>query len=247
LTSVLYRQSFIENLRQVLCGIQAGLITPAKIGEPIGKALLMKKGNRKQGLILSVAGSFFQNFVIIFTGLIAILFFNIFTDFQKVFFNIPIEKINYFAIWTCVVVITLLLVIYALYLIFKKNKHIKRWRYYIQIIKKLKMKINLKLFLLTMSRYIVFSFQLCITLIFFDIINAPLQVWLIPIYYLVITFIPIGSFVDLGVKGSAAVIIFSSISNNIAGIISSVFIVWFFNIVIPSLTSIFILRPKKIL
>jgi len=116
----------------------------------------------------------------------------------------------------------------------------------LQILKKLKLRINMQLLFLTSMRYVIFSFQLWIALFFFDIVNTPLHIWLIPLYYLVITFIPTIALVDLGVRSSIGLIIFGIISNNTAGIIMSVFIVWFFNQVIPALTGIFILRPKKI-
>ena len=246
LTSILFKQSFIENLRQVLWGIQAGMITPAKTGEPVGKALLLKKGSRRQGLILSVAGSVFQNIVIVTAGLISLIVLKKNLIFQSDFFSFLSGKIFLYAILLPIVIILLLLLVYRLFFISSKNNYFKRLSFYLQILKKLKLRINMQLLFLTSMRYVIFSFQLWIVLFFFDIVSAPLHIWLIPLYYLVITFIPTIALVDLGVRSSAGLIIFGIISNNTAGIIMSVFIVWFFNQVIPALTGIFILRPKKI-
>lgn len=240
LTSILYKQSFLENLRQVLWGIQAGMITPAKTGEPVGKALLLKKGNRRHGLILSIAGSFFQNIVIVTVGLIALFVLKKFHVFTNDFFSILSGKIFYFAVLLPIIVILLLFVLYIFFLKPKKNEFFKRLGFYLKILKTLKLKICIRVLFFTSMRYIIFSFQLWITLFFFDIISAPVYIWLIPIYYLVITFIPTIALVDLGVRSSAALIIFGIVSNNTAGIIMSVFIIWLFNQVIPALTGIFI-------
>jgi len=245
LTSILYKQSFIENLRQVLLGIQAGMITPAKAGEPVGKALLLKKGNRRQGVILSIAGSFFQNVVIVTAGLIALVVLKKFLILNNDFFSFLSGKVFLYAILLPVVAILLIFTVYRLFLMPQKNSYFKRLSFYMQILKKLKLKINLQLLFLTSIRYIIFSFQLWIALFFFDIVYTPLHIWLIPLYYLVITFIPTIALVDFGVRSSAALIIFGIVSNNTAGIIMSVFIIWLFNQVFPALTSVFILRPKK--
>jgi len=245
LTSILHPQGFRENLRQVLFGILAGMITPAKIGESVGKAILLKKGNRQHGIILSFAGSFYQNLVIITAGLVAFFTLKNFFLFHSDFFRILSVKIFQYAILLPVIAILMLFGIYKFLLFLKKNGFSNKIRFYLQIIKKLKLKTNIQVLILTISRYAVFSFQMYIILYFFEIINLSLYVWLIPLYYLVITFIPAIALVDLGIRSSAALIIFGLVSDNTAGIISSVFIIWFFNLVIPSLVNIFTLRLKN--
>ena len=248
LTSLLERSTFFESLKQVLNGILIGMLTPAKLGEPFGKAMLLKKGNRLQGIILSFAGSVFQNIIIIVAGITA------FFVLQKYFFRfgslypILMEKIVFYVFLPTIVVIPILWAAYKLLLSWKKKSRISRVGLYLRVLKKIDRRKLAKYLLFTTLRYLIFVFQFWIVLKFFNIIEIPLQLWLIPFYYLIITFLPTVAFADLGVRSSAALLIFGMVSDNSAAILSSTLIIWLFNMALPAMSNFFLkFLPKSIL
>ena len=241
LASVLQPTGFFDSLRQVLWGLQMGMITPGKVGEPIGKAALMKKGNRTQAFVLSVEGSVLQNIVIAIGGFAAFIMSGKSLIFKN---NIP-KSLYGNTIFILIGIVLLLCAIYIFFRIFKETTFIKRITSSIQIIKKTDIKLLSRLFALTTVRYLVFSFQLWLTLNFFGVMISVEHIALIPIYYFIITIIPSFALADLGIRSSVALFIFGIISNDVAAIVSSIFIVWIFNLALPALVGISVLRPKK--
>ena len=246
LTSLLEKQKFFDSMRQVLYGILIGMITPAKLGEPVGKSLLLRKGNRYRGIILSFTGSLFQNFVIIAVGILALIILkHNYIRFIELF-PILSEKILFYILIISILIILVVFALLKLYFLKQKKGLIRKLSFYLQILKKITIKKLINLLLLTILRYIIFSFQFLLVLTFLDILVTPMQFWLIPFYYLIITFLPAIALADLGVRSSAALIVFGVFCNNSAAIISATFIIWFFNLVLPAFSNLFFnFSPKK--
>ena len=243
LVSVLEPQNFKDAFIQVIRGIQFGMLTPARTGEPVGKAMLFKKGSRTQALLLSAAGSMMQNVVIIIVGLVSTLVLNYYGLLDpRVIFSIQKGILQY----GFLIPIVGLLAFYGIFRIVKFilfstfNKRIN-----FQIYKKLGLSIILKALTITFLRFLVFSFQLWLVLNFFNIVSNPGHYWLIPLYFMIITFVPTIALADLGIRSSIAFFVFGVASSNTAAIVTSIFIIWLFNLAIPSITGIFLLKVKK--
>jgi hypothetical protein len=71
-----------------------------------------------------------------------------------------------------------------------------------------------------------------------------LQWWLVPVYLLIITIIPGIALADLGIRSSAALFLFGSGGVATGAVVASVFIVWVFNLGLPSLSGFFLLKRK---
>lgn len=247
LTSVLDAQKFSNAFRQIIRGVQLGMLTPARAGEPLGKALLFTKGKRTQALLLSAAGSMMQNIVIVFTGIVSSLFlFNYGMLDSSMFFSIQKGILQY----GFLIPLFGLFVVLGLYRLLKfvwVNPIIKRISFHLQIYRKLGYDLICKLFIVTFLRFLVFSFQLWLVLDFFEIFLLPVQYWLVPLYFTIITFIPTIALADLGIRTSIALFVFGIASTNTIAIITSVFVIWLFNLALPSLMGIFLLRGKKLI
>jgi len=240
LTSLLERLTFFETMRQVLYGILIGTITPAKLGEPFGKAMFLKKGNRSQGIILSFTGSIFQNIIIMIFGIKAFFVLqNYFFRFGGLFHELQ-EKMLLYVLLPITILISLFFVTYKFFLSKKKKLILNRMGLFLGIIKKIDRIKLAKLLLFTLLRYITFSFQLWIILKIFNIFDSSLQFWLIPLYYLIVTFLPTMMLADLGVRGSAALLVFGMASQNSAAILCAIFIIWFFNVALPAISNLFL-------
>lgn len=245
LISVLKPQGFSNSFRQVIRGIQFGMLTPARAGEPVGKALLFNKGSRTQALLLSAAGSMIQNIVIILAGVVSSIFLHSYRLLDSsLVFSIQKEILQY-GFLIPIVVFFIVLGIYRLIKFLWSNPVFRRISFHLQIYRKLGMGQIIEIFLFTFFRYLVFSFQLWLVLKFFEIIEFPMHIWLIPLYYVIITFIPTIALADLGIRSSIALFVFGVVSTNIVAIITSIFLIWFFNLAIPCLIGIFLLKVKN--
>lgn len=243
LISVMEPQKFVQAFIQVVRGIQLGMLTPARTGEPVGKAMLFKKGSRTQALLLSAAGSMIQNLVIILVGLVSTLVLNQYRLLDRsVLFSIQKVILNY----GFLIPIIALLVIYGIYRFvrFILDTRITK-RISFEIYKKLGLALILKVFGITFLRFLVFSFQLWLVLYFFGVVSLHEHFWLIPLYFIIITFVPTIALADLGIRGSIAFFVFGVVSSNTAAIMTSIFIIWLFNLALPSFTAIFLLKVKK--
>ncbi len=245
LTSTFNPQKFTGSFLQVISGLQLGMVTPARAGEPLGKALLIGKGNRTKGVLLSFAGSLIQNLVIVFAGIISMLFLEKFNVLNtSLFFSIGKGILKYGFIIPVVVGLIVLGLIRIIRVIWN-NPLFKRISLHFQILNKLGLVLILKVFLVTVSRYLMYSFQLWLILDFFGIINSYYEIWLIPLYFTLITFVPTIALADIGVRSSIGLFVFGISGSSYLAIITSIFILWFFNLALPSVSGLFLLRSKK--
>lgn len=243
LSKVVTTQSFYDSFRQVVRGIQLGMLTPARLGDPVGKAMLFKREQRTSALLLSAAGSIMQSIVIIFSGLVSLFILQQYQLIDLEFFK-SIQKAAFQ--YGFLLPLFILLIIGGLFLLVRYllyNPFLRRINFHIY--RKLGFILIIKLFAVTFLRYLIFSFQLWLLLDFFGVIDAPVQWWLIPMYYTIITFIPAIALADLGIRGSIALFVFAMVSDNSVAVITSVFIIWLYNLALPSLFGFFLLRRKK--
>jgi hypothetical protein len=126
----------------------------------------------------------------------------------------------------------------------KANPLIKRLSFHLQIYRRLGIALILRLFGVTLLRYLVYTFQLWLALWFFGLMADALQWWLVPVYLLIITIIPGIALADLGIRSSAALFLFGSGGVATGAVVASVFIVWVFNLGLPSLSGFFLLKRK---
>lgn len=245
LTSVLNKPPFKTAFLQIIRGVQLGMLTPARAGESVGKALLFNKGYRTQALFLSAAGSIMQNIVIILAGAVSIFILSYHGIIDAAFVkSIQQSTLRYGFLFPLVG----FLIIIGLYLVLKHfwtNAIFRRISLHIQIYKKMGLAILGNAFIYTVLRFLVFSFQLWLILNFFEVLDSWIFVWLVPLYFLIITFIPSIALADLGIRSSIALFVFGLASSNTGAIITAVFIIWLFNLAIPSLLGFFLLKRKN--
>ncbi len=245
LTSVLIKPPFGTAFLQIIRGVQLGMLTPARTGEPVGKALLFNKGYRTQALLLSAAGSMMQNLVIILAGTISILILSYHGIIDAAFVKSIQQSILRYGFLLPLVGLLILLGLYRTLKLFLSHAVFRRISLHIQIYKKMGWAVLTNAFLLTIFRFLIFSCQLWLILHFFGVIDSFLFILLVPLYFLIITFIPSIALADLGIRSSMALFVFGLASSNTGAIITGVFIIWIFNLAIPSLLGFFLLKRKN--
>lgn len=237
LVSSIKKISFKSTLEQSLGGQTASLITPNRIGDYGAKAIYYSKPFQKKIVLLNFLGNMAQMTVTILFGCIGLVLFNL--KFQLKFngFN--------FVLVLLIGVVALVFILYGL----KSSKFkIKEFsiKRIIEFIKDLPLKIHIQNFGFSLLRYLIFSFQYYLLLVFFGIeITYISAMIVISSMYLLSSIIPTLAVFDVLVKTSVAVFFFSYLGIDEFTILSISTLMWLFNFMLPSVFgSYFVLNFK---
>ena len=233
--------SFPAAFRSVLFGTSLGLFTPNRVGEVGGRLLLINANNRPQALLVNVFNALSQLIVTLCCGLFSLFFLR---HELNAMAGLPAGE---FFFYGAVVVVGGLLLI----LLLKKpffhvlrrsswfgNKFGKPGK--LSGIARREWKMSL---LLSSLRYVVFSFQYYLLLLFFNIQIPLLPAFLlISAIFFVNTLVPGGVLIELGVRGSAALLFLGLYAPNDPAILAATFTLWLMNLLIPALIGFFAIR-----
>ena len=234
--------NFITAFKLTITGITIGLITPNRLGEIPGRAILLNNKKKLKDLVVKTSvGSFSQLIVTFLFGTIA-------TFFTLHFFQFPISS-NY--VYAFLIVFTLLLLLAYFY-----NQTIKKILYRIPFFKRTKLLKALDSFtfnelvvilLLSSIRYIVFAIQYYFVLLALGIeFRTFSELLLIPFCFLITSTIPTILISEIGVRGSVALFVFGAISDHTLSILTASILLWLINIALPALFGLFFINRLKI-
>lgn len=245
------RITFKHAMLSVFTGITMSLFTPNRIGEFFARLLTLKKAPLMKGAFLTITGSISQLLTTLLFGMLALCI------FIPSYYSLS-ETRNYL-IWLLVCItcgfagITMVMMylrvpgIYRLTTVFVKPGW-EKIRGYLRVIRRLKRRLLLKVLLLSISRYLVFSTQFFLMLLAFglpiDWFNAFI---LISMTYFTMTAIPTIALVDLGIRGSVSIyflgLYFSGVAGASVSILAATTAVWIVNMALPAIIGlIFIYR-----
>ena len=235
--------SLSQAIKSVLIGLTSGFFTPNRVGEPVGRAMLLADGNKTKGVICSLICTMAQSFATMFFACIAFVFV---CEMVRDLGQVPeILLIKYLAIagivLLCLLYFTIPFWVGKLKLKSEKLQDIARAISFISYGSLLKVS------LYSMVRFAVYSFQYYLMLRFFAVdINLSVAMILIPINYLLVSIIPSVAFAEMGIRGSSAVMVMGGLVLNSLGVALAAVGVWFLNYVIPMLIgSLLLMRTKR--
>ena len=219
--------SFKNALEQSLGSLTASLFTPNRIGEYGAKAIYYTSGKRKKIVLVNLLSNMMQMGTTVLFGSIGLLLLN-----SKYDLNINYYKISrFFAIILIVVLFTTIGL--------KQNKlkikgvSIDRL---IQFFKNISAKTKITGLLLSITRYLIFSFQFYYLLDVFGVnVSYYNAMIVITSMYVLASVIPSVFIFDVIIKSSIAVYLFSIVGVNDFTTLSIVAIMWLLNFVLPSL------------
>lgn len=219
--------SFKLSLEQSLGGLTASLITPNRIGDYGAKAVYYTKGFKTKIVLLNLLGNMAQMAITTLLGIIGfVLFIN----------EYPLE-INYYKISRFGIII-LVIGILTLFGVKQKRFKIKGFSIttVIHFLKSIPLKTHGINLLLSLIRYLIFSFQFYYLLTVFGVtINYFDAMIVITSMYLLASIVPTISILDVVIKGSIAVFLFGYLEINELTILSITTLMWLLNFVIPSI------------
>jgi hypothetical protein len=249
------RVNFFSALRSVLTGISMSLFTPNRIGEFFGRVFTLKLNDPLKGVLLTIAGSVSQLMATFLFGLFASLFF-----IRKYFDSEETWQWFFFAgIALFAFIISLLMVMLFLRApVLSARVHLlirpgwKRIHEYVTVLQSVRRNTLLKVLLLSLSRYVVFSTQFYILLRAFNLDIPFFDAFiLISMTYFVMTAIPTVALVDIGIRGSVAIYFISSYfyDNSMVAtqILSAATLIWIINLALPALLGLLFINRLTIL
>jgi hypothetical protein len=233
LVSSFKKVSFFEAMEQSLGSLTASIFTPNRIGEYGAKALYFPKENTKQIVLLNFVGNSSQMFITTVFGFIG-------------FSLIGFRLFQFYSIW--IVFGSIIIGIFVIYLF----RNIKIYGFSIKkLVQKIvafKHEFHRNNLWFSMMRYLVFSFQFLFLLCVFDIeLEFTVALGTIFTMYFLASIIPTIHFMDVAIKGSVALFLFSQLGVEDWKIAAIISIMWVFNLVLPLLIgSVFVLNYKPL-
>ena len=217
---------FKEALSQSLAALTVSLPTPSRLGEYAAKAYYYSPKERKRIVFLNALGNLAQMTVTCCFGIIGLLIYR-----NQIDFKIEMGWLIGFLLAMAL----LSLIVHHIgkeYSMFRfLNSKKIRYRF-----TNLSSSVKLGALSLSLGRYILFSTQFYLILLLF---GAEISAWeslpMIYIMYLMVSILPMFPFLDIVVKGSAAVWLFQTIGVDEYTVLATTLGVWVLNLVIPSI------------
>jgi uncharacterized membrane protein YbhN (UPF0104 family) len=238
--------SFFTSFRAIFSGITVSSFTPNRIGEYGGRVFCLEKSDRIQAVFITILCSMAQLLTTIIFGSFA--FFILHEQFlEDQYFIIEISRFSLLVLFVLNILFVLAYFNVAFLINFLwKFSFFNFLRQYINVISLFNFKDLLVTFLYSVFRYLVFSIQFLILLHVFNVdislYNAIVSVMLV---FFFITLTPTITIAEIGVRGSMALLVFLKFSTNVIGILSSTFLLWIINLIIPAIIGSFFIFSLK--
>ena len=232
LASFIKKISFIEATKQSLSALTVSLLTPNRIGDYGAKAIYFPK-NRWKAMLLNLIGNLNQLTVTVIFGVIGLLYF--FSTYDVALNLHRMRRLGY--------------LIAAIILIpFSNKKFIGFFKFdsIWKFVKKMSLNTHAMLFLLSIIRYLIFSYQFYFLLNIFGVQTDYFTLMhLIFSMYLIASFIPSMSLFDWAIKGSVAIYVFSFAHISELTIVIVTLLMWILNFAIPAIIGSFFVMNFK--
>jgi len=232
----------LKAFKHTITGITLGLVTPNRIGEIPARALLLNNNSFKEITLKTAVASFSQVLITLLIGGIGFAI-----TYKQ--FNLGQNSIllNFVILFSSLVLVLLYFRVISLGRVLNKIKYIRE-KELVNALSEFEYNELVNILMFSLLRYIVFSIQFWLVLKAFDISLTTFDdVLLIPICFMIASFIPTILISEIGVRGSVALFVFGTVSNMDIQIILSSVLLWLINVALPALIGLINLNDLKIL
>lgn len=246
LMSPYFVYSFKHSLKTIFLGIAGGIITPMQLGEYFGRIVAVDPSHNWKSFWATFIGSIAQNISTLFFGIFGLLF------LLKNHYNVD-DHILYPSFFLgLAAVLVLLLIYFNIGYTLKIASKFGLSKFVSKITDNKshpehKLKLLNKVLMISCLRYFIFTTQFYLLLIFFGFDNNVLSLFSgISGIFLLQTGIPLPPVANFLARGELAILVFDQITSNKIMILASTFSLWVINLVIPSITGMFLLIRMNI-
>lgn len=228
--------------KSILCGVTCGLITPARVGEFLGRILVVNAGLKKQSVYASFICSLSQNIVTLILGLLACIYF--------------ISNIHDFEIGSDYMVIVNVLIIsvglmsyyfHRNILAYFSNTHL--YRKYMGFFDSHVMDtiVYHKILLFASFRFAVYALQYLLILFFIGISGSVwYNVIAIGTIFLIQSTIPLPPLMGILARGEIAVIILGLLGYSTLTSLLAAGVLWVINLICPALLGLVLMLKMNL-
>lgn len=238
--------SFTDAFKAILAGVTVSIFTPNRVGEFIGRMTILKRKRRIFSIYGTIVGSISQFMVTCLIGGLAFSIVFVYGIDKNALSGFKTGSI-YLTIITVIAIVTLLYFnIYGITNKIFRSKLFKKFKILRKTITFYKKSSLLKVFFMSLSRYLVFSTQYFLLLRFFNInIDFFSGYILIAVTYLLLTIIPTIAGSEAGTRGTISLLVMGEVINNDLAILSAGIGLWLINLVIPAIIGSFFFYKSK--
>ena len=247
--SKIEKVDLITSLKAVFTGITVSLFTPNRIGEYGGRVFYLQKADRIKAVLITFIGNMSQlTITIIFGSLAFLILMPEMIKEETELFNNSLIIDSFFPI-IIIINTVVLYVFYNLSLfikLFKRFSFYQKYDEYFDMFLIFSKKEITHILFLSLLRYIVFSFQFLLLLYCFDVsLIFYKSLFLIMLFFLIVSIIPTIAIAEIGVRGSVAILLFSYFAVNPISVFSATISLWLINLVVPSIIGLFFISSLK--
>ena len=201
--------SLFTSVKAVFTGLSVSIFTPNRVGEFLGRVFFLNKTKPIEGIFITVIGSLSQLLVTLVVGSLSAAFFLLIyyppSDFAM---EMMMGTLYVFGFIANIIFLGLYFNISFITDLSKKfiKPQWKHMQHYIEVFSAYHTSELLRVLLMSLFRYLVFSTQFFLFLKAFGVpITLREAIMVIPVIYLVTTSIPTIALSELGVRGSVSV------------------------------------------
>ncbi len=238
--------SFYRAVKAVLAGMAVSMFMPNRVGDYLGRVFILKKANRLQAVLVTILGSVAQLITTLLFGLGASLFYYpVIFDLSQPFHGWIYSGLVVGNTVTAFIFIFAYLNFNLFSLIIKRisGRGYLKIEKYAEVFSLYTSGELFKILLLSIGRYLVFSFQFYLMLKVFQIpVHYFQSMMLIGMVYLFMTVIPTIALTEFGVRGSVSLTVFQQYlvfmglwNDTMAiGVVAASSLLWVVNLVFPA-------------
>jgi uncharacterized membrane protein YbhN (UPF0104 family) len=241
--------TFFSAFKAVIGSLAFGIATPNRVGEYGFRALYLKPGNRKMGVMLTLLSSMAQLVFTIAGGLVATFYF-VYVHIAKE--HLRNHFISFILIFIFILFIGLILFI-SFYRLTSLIRFLQRFSFFRKVIPDVSHTevitnyLRLRVLILSSIRYIIFLAQYIIIWKLFDAgISWQESLLSSAIIFLLMAFVPTIALAELGIRGRISVWIVGVFSQKYLAILAGATTVWFVNLFLPAILGACFLWSFKI-
>jgi len=240
----------------VIGGLAVSVFTPNRVGEFVGRAFILKNTDPLKAILLTLVGSFSQIIVTLVLGTVAYIM------FAPLYLPSLIPHSSWIVRGGAYTLVSVSLVLVFIFFnmsllhrisILVPAKYSERVKNSIETVAGCPRSLLVKVVLLSILRYLVFSSQFYVTLRLMGLHFTVGQcLMVIPVFYLALAAIPTIALTEIGVRGSVALLLFGLITGtqglaatDTIAVVSATTLIWLINIAIPSLAGVLVVFRLK--
>jgi len=243
LTRKLQRMSVWQSIEAIFCGLTWAIFTPNRFGEYGGRVLFLPPRKRVYGVFVMGIGQFGQGTITNVLGATALIW------FLYTYLHLNIWLMLLFTIVAAAFVVFILICYFNikwLMSLLGRVSFLKRHKRFFDIVSRFSTAELIKVFLFSLSRFSVFSFQYYLVLHLL-IPTLPVFQSMMMVFnnFFIQSILPTLDLLDVGLRGFTASTFFGFITNQQIAVLAAVSSIWLTNLIIPAiLGSVFVFKIK---